>query len=315
LSNPTSIAVIIPAYRVATRIAGVLAKIPPEVRHVIVVDDASPDSLEEVLKKISDKRLIVLRHEANRGVGAAMKTGFLKAIELGADIVVKIDGDGQMDPGLLPHFVEPIASGKADFTKGNRFRDLAFIKHMPIVRRIGNMGLSFLVKLSSGYWSLFDPCNGYIALRTETLKNMNFRRIADRYFFEITMLCEAYLARAVLKDIPMKPVYGDEVSSLNSMKVLTEFSPRLIARTVYRVLMSYFLIDFNVVSVFLVAGIPLFCFGVVWSACHWIISFQSHVFTSTGTVMIGALSILLGFQLLLQTIALDIQNEPGRYGH
>lgn len=298
----------------AAHIADVLAGIPPEVRHIIVVDDASPDSLLEILKQVSDNRLIVLRHDVNRGVGAAMKTGFLKAIELKADVVVKIDGDGQMDPSLIPQFVEPLLSGKANFTKGNRYRELSFIRKIPLMRRIGNLALSFLVKIASGYWHLFDPCNGYIALRIETVKDMNLRRLSDRYFFEISMLCEAYFTRAALHDIPMKPIYAGEVSSLNSIKILVEFLPRLIARTVYRIFMSYFLIDFNVVSILLAAGAPLFCFGVVWSAYNWIVSGEAGVFASTGTVMIGALSIILGFQLLLEALVLDVQNEPRQYG-
>ena len=308
-----SIAVIIPAFRVATHIGSVLEKMPPSVRYLIVVDDASPDSLQEVLKKSSDKRLIVLRHQVNQGVGAAMKTGFLKAIELGADIVVKIDGDGQMDPRLISQFVEPLLSGRADFTKGNRFRDLDYFKKIPLVRRLGNLAISFLVKIASGYWSVFDPCNGYIALRVETLKSMNFKRLADRYFFEITMLCEAYFVRAILQDIPMKPIYAGEPSSLNASKILFEFPPKLLSRTFYRILMSYFLIDFNVVSLFFLTGLPLFLFGVAWSAFHWMTSIQSHVFASTGTVMIGALSIILGFQLLLQAVVLDVQKEPGKF--
>ncbi len=306
------IAVVIPAFRVAPQILNVIKRIPGDVQSIIVVDDGSPDNLQEVLKKISDPRLLVLRHETNQGMGAAMKSGFEKAIELGAEIVVKIDGDGQMDPGLIPQFVEPIAAGKADLTKGNRFVDLAFINRMPLIRRLGNVALSFLVKMASGYWSQFDPSNGYVAIRTETLKSMNFRRLDDRYFFEISALCEAYFAGAVLKNIPMKPVYGEEKSSLKPSMIVFEFTPKLVARTLYRILMSYFWRDFNVASLFLISGLPLFGFGVGWSLFHWVKSIQTQTFASTGTVMFGALSIILGFQLLLQAIVLDVQNEPGR---
>jgi len=220
---------------VADRIVDVIRRIPPEVRHVIVVDDASPDRLTDALATVSDRRLMVLRHDVNRGVGGAMKTGFAKALDLGSDIIVKIDGDGQMDPALIPRFVDPILSGEADFTKGNRFEDLSHIRRMPVVRRVGNLMLSFLVKLASGYWHSFDPTNGYVAFGSRVLRRMSFDRLADRYFFEISLLSEAYFAHAVLQDIPMKPVYAGETSSLNPIGSALSFTPRLVRRAFYRV--------------------------------------------------------------------------------
>src|SRR5262245_42172978 len=251
-----SVAVVIPAYRVAPLVADVIARVPTEVRHIIVVDDASPDDLRETLREVSDHRLVVLRHETNRGVGGAMKTGFRKALELNADIIVKVDGDGQMDPQLIPQFIRPIITGQADLTKGNRFAHLPFVRQMPFIRRLGNLALSFLVKLASGYWHVFDPCNGYMAIRAGLLHNLALHRLGDRYFFEISLLCEAYFARAVLQDIAILPVYGGETSSLTPLEVLKDFAPRLIGRLLYRVFMSYFMQDFNVVSVFLVTGVP-----------------------------------------------------------
>lgn len=306
------IAVVIPAYRVASHVGDVIARVPSEVRNIIVVNDASPDALHEVLAKVTEPRLIVLRHDVNRGVGGAMKTGFSHALELGAEIIVKLDGDGQMDPARIHDFVEPLLVGDADFTKGNRFHDLPFIRRMPFVRRVGNLGLSFLVKIASGYWHAFDPTNGYVALRADVLKRLDQQRLADRYFFEISLLCEAYSARAVLQDIPMKPIYADEPSSLSPVATLVEFTPRLLARLAYRVFLNYFMRDFNVVSLFLMTGIPSLTFGVLWSAYHWIQSERLQMVASTGTVIVGMLPIVLGFQLLLQAIVLDVGNEPKR---
>jgi glycosyltransferase involved in cell wall biosynthesis len=307
-----SIAVVIPAYRVASLITDVIARVPPEVNHIIIVDDASPDNLQEVLQQIPDQRLIVLCHKTNRGVGGAMKTGFTKALELAADIIIKIDGDGQMDPQLIPDFVVPILADHADITKGNRFAHLSCLRQIPLIRRLGNLALSFLAKMASGYWHVFDPCNGYIAIRASLLHGMALHRLGERYFFEISLLCEAYFAQAVLEDIPMVPVYGHETSSLNALEMLKDFAPRLIWRSMYRVFMSYFMRDFNVASLFLVAGIPALGFGVVWSVYHWIQSFRLQIPASTGTVMIGVLAIVLGFQLILQAVVLDVENEPGR---
>ena len=164
------VAAVLPAYRTASAIRAVIEAIPPIVRHVIVVDDASPDGVAAVVAAIGDPRVVLLTHEANRGVGGAMKTGFARALELGADIVVKLDSDGQMDPALIPSLVAPLAEGRADLAKGNRFEDLAVISAMPPLRRAGNLALSFLVKAASGYWSLFDPCNGFIAIRSDLLR-------------------------------------------------------------------------------------------------------------------------------------------------
>ena len=306
------VAVVIPAYRVAEQIAAVVARMPESVSHIIVVNDASPDQLASVLAGIQDPRMTVLTHPVNRGVGGAMKTGLAHARTLGADIVVKIDGDGQMDPVLLPRFLAPLVDGRADVAKGNRFYDLDAVRGMPPVRRFGNLALSFLVKMASGYWHAFDPCNGYIAVSGPLLRSLKLERLEERYFFEISLLCEMYHSRAVLEDVPMLPVYGDEPSSLNPIGSIGHFLPRLVQRTWRRVAMTYFMRDFTVVSVFLVGGLPLLLFGIAWSAYHWLLSIRSHVVASTGTVVIGLLAITMGFQLLLQAIVLDVANEPRR---
>lgn len=306
------VAAVLPAYRTAASIRSVIEQIPADVRHVIVVDDASPDGVGAVVSALSDARVVFCTHESNRGVGAAMKTGFAKALELGADIVVKLDSDGQMDPALIPVFVAPLAAGEADLAKGNRFADLAVISAMPPLRRAGNLALSFLVKAASGYWSVFDPCNGYLAISSNLLKEIRRDRLADRYFFEISLLCESYRASGVVVDVDMHPRYGDEISSLSPIRSLFEFSGRLLGRIVSRIGSTYFLRDFNVVSVFITAGVPMLVFGTLWSAYHWYRSAFTNVLASTGTVMIGTLAIILGFQLLLQAVVLDVQNEPGR---
>jgi glycosyltransferase involved in cell wall biosynthesis len=306
------VAAVLPAYRTAPSIRAVIERIPSSVAYVIVVDDASPDGVGATASAAGDPRVVVLTHDSNRGVGGAMKTGFERALELGADIVVKLDSDGQMDPALIPALVAPLAAGEADLAKGNRFADLAVISAMPPLRRAGNLALSFLVKAASGYWSLFDPCNGFLAVTSELLKDIRRNRLADRYFFEISLLCESYRAEGVAIDVGMHPRYGEEISSLSPTRSLFEFSGRLLGRTLGRIGSTYFLRDFNVVSVFISAGVPLMTFGVLWSAYHWYRSWVTNVVASTGTVMIGTLAIILAFQLLLQAVVLDVQNEPGR---
>jgi glycosyltransferase involved in cell wall biosynthesis len=309
-----SVVVVMPAYRAAATIGDVIARMPPLVRRILVVDDASPDDLAARLAALGDPRVELLRHAENRGVGGACKTGFARAVALGADVIAKIDSDGQMDPAQLGVLLAPLLSGQADFAKGNRLWDLTLVDRMPWVRRFGNLALSFLVKLASGYWSVFDPCNGFVAVRRALWERVRVERLAERYFFEISLLCESYHARAVVRDVAMAPVYGDEVSSLSPLGSFVDFLPRLVARAVNRVGLAYFVRDFNLVSVFTLGGVPLLVFGIGWSAVHWVRSVQSGVVATTGTVVIGLLSIILGFQLLLQAIVLDVQNEPGRGG-
>jgi glycosyltransferase involved in cell wall biosynthesis len=306
------IVVVVPAYRTSATLADVITRIPPLVRHVLVVDDASPDDLGAAATRAADPRVELLRHAVNRGVGGACKTGFARALELGADVVVKLDSDGQMDPARIPALIAPLLAARADLVKGNRFWDFELIDRMPATRRWGNLGLSFLVKLASGYWTVFDPCNGFVAMTGGLLARLRREQLAERYFFEISLLCESYLARAVVRDLPMPPVYGDEVSSLSPAKSFFEFVPKLLARAARRIGLFYFVRDFNLVSVFLLAGLPLLLFGGAWSAVHWARSLSTGVVASTGTVVVGLLPIILGFQLLLQAVVLDVQNEPGR---
>lgn len=306
------VAAVLPAYRTAGTIRAVIEAIPAIVRHVIVVDDTSPDGVGAAVAAVADPRVVLVTHAENRGVGGAMKTGYARALELGADVVVKLDTDGQMDPALIPALVEPLVDGRADLAKGNRFEDLAVIGSMPLLRRLGNLALSFLVKAASGYWSLFDPCNGFVAVRAELLRALRRDRLADRYFFEISLLCESYRAGGVALDVGMRPRYEGEISSLSPARSLFEFSGRLLGRIATRVGSTYFLRDFTVVSVFITAGVPLLVFGVLWSGYHWWKSWATNVVASTGTVMIGTLAIILAFQLLLQAVVLDVQNEPGR---
>ncbi len=306
------IAVVIPAYECADTIGKVIAAVPSLVSHIVVVDDASSSPLAAVLESLHEPRLVILRHAENRGVGGAMKTGFEKALSLGADIVVKIDADGQMDPALIDAFVEPLIKREAGLVKGNRFANLAHVRDMPLLRRIGNLGLSYFVKMASGYWSAFDPCNGFLALNAALLRTIRFGLLADRYFFEISLLCESYNAHAVVAQIPMRPRYEGEISHLSPLRSLVEFLPRLLGRTLRRVFETYFLYDFNVVSLFVATGAPSLGFGAAWSAYHWHRSIVTGRVATTGTVMIGTLAIILGFQLLLQAAVLDVQNEPGR---
>jgi dolichol-phosphate mannosyltransferase len=306
------IAAVIPAYRVEREIESVLHGLPPYLRHVIVVDDASPDTTAGRVSALlqGDPRLILLKHDRNQGVGGAMVTGFRKALELGAQIVVKIDGDGQMNIEHLPSLVEPLVQGKADYTKGNRFRDFVALQHMPFIRRLGNMGLGFMAKAATGYWNLFDPTNGFVGIRAEVLAQLPLERIDRSYYFETSMLAHLYLVGAVVRDVPMPARYQGEASSLVIRRVLFEFPGKLFVTFVRRVLLKNFIYDFSMASIYLLSGLPLLLFGLIFGSLKWIQYAGLHVAAPTGTVILPTLSVLLGIQLLLSAIEIDLRSVP-----
>jgi glycosyltransferase involved in cell wall biosynthesis len=306
------ITVVIPCYNVAKHIKDVICNIPDSISYIIAVNDCSKDDTESILLKLANenKKIIYIRHEVNQGVGGAMITGYKRSMELNADITIKMDGDGQMDAAYIPVLVKPLVEDKADFVKGNRFRELKALQAMPISRRIGNLGLSFIIKAASGYWNVFDPTNGFTAIKNETLNGMNFNKIHKRYYFETSMLIELYYANAVVNDIPMKARYGDEISGLSKTKTLFQFPPKLFIAFIRRIILKYFLFDFNIASIYIIFGLPLFLFGLYYGITNYIKYSPSHIGAPTGTVVIPTLLIILGFQLLLSAVSYDITNYP-----
>lgn len=310
------IAVIIPCYKVHNHILEVISLIGPEVSRIYVVDDCCPDNSGDFVESnCNDARIVIIRHPINLGVGGAVMTGYKAAIQDGMDVFVKIDGDGQMDPRLIWDFVAPIASGTADYTKGNRFFDLEKISLMPKVRLIGNAVLSFLTKLSSGYWDLFDPTNGYTAIHRDVARHLPFSKISHRYFFETDILFRLNILRAVVIDIPMDAKYGDEVSGLHISKIILEFTVKHFRNLSKRVFYNYYLRDMSLASFELPIGAVMFIFGIVFGAYHWFISFSAGHSSSSGTVMLSALPIIIGLQLLLAFLGHDIRSVPIRPFH
>ena len=308
------VSVIIPCYNVGRHLEKVIAHLPAAIDHIITVNDRSPDDVESVMLRLQkeNKKIIYLKHDVNQGVGGAMLTGFKKSLDLNCDITIKMDGDDQMDPSYIPALLQPLIDNRADFTKGNRFRDLNALKNMPLGRRIGNLGLSFLIKGASGYWNIFDPTNGYFAIKNDVLQSFNFKQIHKRYFFESSMLIELYHVGAVVQDVPMKARYGDEVSGLSKTKTLFEFPPKLILAFFRRIILKYFLYEFNIASLYLLSGLPLFIFGVVFGIVKYVKYTSVNLPAPTGTVVIPTMLIILGFQLLLAAANYDINNYPKR---
>ncbi|NPA46085.1 MAG: glycosyltransferase family 2 protein [Chlorobi bacterium] len=302
------ICVIIPYYNAAKHITEVINGIPGFTDQIIVVDDNSPEALPEAISR--NEKVHVIHNEINKGVGGAVTEGFRHALDSDCDIVVKMDADGQMDPAYLPPLLDALIERDFGFAKGNRFHDLEALKKMPFVRRTGNLVLSFLVKAATGYWNNFDPTNGYFAIKKEVLQQINLNNLSPRYFFETSLLAELYYHQTPIADIPMPAIYGDEKSNMKVWKMPFEFLPKLLKAIWKRIYITYYLYDFNMASVYMFFGIPLFLFGLVFGSYKWWYYASRHVPAPTGTVMIAVLSVILGFQLILQAIQYDIQRAP-----
>lgn len=316
MSISAKIAVVIPSYKVREHILEVVSTIGPEVERIYVVDDCCPEgSGAFVESNCTDPRVTVLHNPENQGVGGAVMTGYGAAIRDGMDVIVKVDGDGQMDPALISEFVAPILSGEADYTKGNRFFDLEEIRAMPGMRLFGNAVLSFMTKLSSGYWDLFDPTNGFTAIHRDVAMHLPFARISRRYFFETDMLFRLNTLRAVVVDIPMDAKYGDEVSNLKISKIVGEFLAKHLRNFVKRIFYSYYLRDMSIASIELPLGLTLLSFGTLYGGINWAESLNSGVPTPAGTVMLAALPVIIGAQLILAFVGYDIANVPRRALH
>lgn len=306
------IAAVVPAYNVGRHLAEVLHAMPALFDTIVVVDDASRDDTLAVAQACArnDDRILVVRHAENRGVGGAMLTGFAAAVEAGADVLVKIDGDGQMPLHLVPQLVRPLLDGTADYAKGNRFRDFQAIRAMPFVRKVGNVVLSFFSKAATGYWQCFDPANGFVAIRADVFAQLPLNKIDRGYFFETSMLSHLYMLGAVVKEIPMPARYAGETSSLSITRVVSQFPGKLLWSLLRRIALKNFVYDFNIQSFHLLAGIPLLLAGLFYGGYEWWSYASRGLAAPTGTVVLPALAIVLGAQLLLSAVNLDLQSIP-----
>jgi glycosyltransferase involved in cell wall biosynthesis len=305
------ISVVIPCFRVSKQILAVLAAIPAECDAVYVVDDACPEgSGDTVEAECHDRRVRVLRHEQNQGVGGATLTGYRAALADGATIIVKLDGDGQMDPALIPRLLQPILAGEADYSKGNRFFELGGLDPMPRMRLLGNSLLSFMSKLSSGYWNIFDPTNGFTAIHAAVLNQLPLAKLARGWFFESDLLFRLGVLRAVVCDVPMPARYGGESSSLKIRRVVREFAWGHLVNTSKRIFYNYYLRNFNIASIEIVLAMVFLVFGTGFGITRWVQGTRVGVASTSGTVMLAALPVIVAVQLTLAFLSYDLQNVP-----
>lgn len=304
------VAAVVPAYNEAAHIGDVIRRMPPYVDCIVVVDDHSSDDTGKVAEQTGDVRVQVIRHASSQGVGGATLAGMQQALAAGAELLVKVDGDGQMDPQQIHHLLDPLVRDGYDYAKANRFLHSDALRQMPRARLLGNFALTFLTKLASGYWHIFDPQNGFLAIRASALRSLPTAHIARGFFFENDMLIHLNIEHCRVKDVPMPAHYGNEQSSLSIRRVLLTFPVQLARGLVVRIWEKYMLRDFSPIAIFWLLGIPLMLFGGAFGSWRWLLSWATATQASTGTVMLSVLPFLLGFELVLQAIILEIRESP-----
>jgi glycosyltransferase involved in cell wall biosynthesis len=303
------VAAVVPAYKEERHIARVVETMPAIVDHIVIVDDCSPDGTSAAVEAVADPRVTLIRHDVNQGVGGAIITAHRAAMELGADVNVVMAGDGQMDPLYLPGLLDRVTDDGYGFAKANRFYAPESFQGMPGHRVFGNITLSFLTKLASGYWNLFDPQNGYTAVRTEVLRRVPLDRVAKRYSFENDLLIHLNILQVPAVDVPIPAVYGEEVSSIKLRRVIPELMGRLTVGFWTRIWYRYVLWSFSPIALLLFLGLFLFLVGLGVSI--WLLFATVGTGAATaGSVMLAALPLILGTQMLVSALQLDIQATP-----
>jgi len=303
------IAVVVPAYREEQHVGDVIDSMPDLVDLVVVVDDASPDGTFAVASAHADARTEVIRHERNTGVGGAILTGHRRAMERGADVMVVMAGDAQMDPEHLPALLRPVVEGGYGFSKANRFYSAQSFAGMPRHRVVGNIVLTFLTKVSSGYWDLVDPQNGYTAVTRESLERVPLDKVSQRYEFENDLLIWLNIAGVRACDVPVPAVYGSEVSGIKLHKVVPRILGTLWRGFWRRLWLKYVLWSFSPIALLFVLGSLALLVGLVCGV--WALALSaggSYVSPATWLLAVGAS--IVGVQFLLNALVLDIQATP-----
>jgi glycosyltransferase involved in cell wall biosynthesis len=289
-------------------IQDVIRRIPPWVDWIIVIDDASTDGTAAALQQLSDPRIVFLRHENNTGVGGAMVTGFRKALALQADLIAKIDADGQMDPQYLDRFARAAVRFQCDYVKANRFGHIENLPAMPLARLAGNLLLTFLTKFASGYWNVFDPQNGYVMITRKMLKRLDLKRLDRGYFFENSMLIHLNVMRAKIGEIYLPARYAGENSSLRLSRIIATFPGKLLGGYLYRIYQKYVFRSLSPFALLVFFGIAALAWGTVWGGMAWWHSYKTQIPATTGTVILALLPLLMGWSALLQALILDVQD-------
>jgi glycosyltransferase involved in cell wall biosynthesis len=306
------VAVVVPAYNEEEHIGDVIRGIPGYIDFILIIDDCSTDKTPAIVQSFSDQRLRYFRNEKNLGVGGAILRGHEEALKLGVYVDVVLAGDNQMDPMYIPKLIDPIIEEDYDYVKGNRFLRNGHLRGMPQRRVFGNYALTFMTKVASGYWSIFDPQNGYTALKLSTFEYLDYNHITRKYQFENDILIHLSVIGARVKDVAIPSKYHEIPSSKIKMKsFIPETLVFLTGRFFWRFYQKYIKLDFHPIALLLGGGLPLFLFGLFYSGyLTFNRVFDPPVHSpTTGSVMIAILPLFLGFQMLLTSLMIDVNQS------
>jgi glycosyltransferase involved in cell wall biosynthesis len=302
------VAVVVPAYNEDALIASTVEGIPAFVDSIIVVDDGSKDATAARAQN-ADKRVEVISHEKNQGVGAAIVTGYKRAIAMSVDVTAVMAADGQMDPDDLETLVRAVALGETDYAKANRLFTGQAWQLIPRTRYLGNAALSFLTKIASGYWHVADSQSGYTAVNLETLKLLDLDRVYRRYGFPNDFLVHLNVFNRRVRDYPSRPIYGvGERSGIRLRHVVPKISWLLLKGFFWRMGQKYVIRDFHPLILFYTLGGLLFGFGIALGIAEVILRFLGNPITSA-TIVLVALLVISGLQLLLFAMWFDMESN------
>ena len=305
-----TIGVVIPAFNEELLIEDTLRSIPPYVDRIFVIDDCSKDRTAVIAGEFSknDPRFTCISHKVNKGVGAAIITGYKRIVQEGIDIAAVMAGDNQMDPKHLPELLDPIVEGKADYTKGNRLINGEFRKGMSAWRSFGNVILTFLTKMASGYWQLMDPQNGYTAISRNALERINPDTIYPGYGYCNDLLVKLNVFGFKVKDVVMPAKYGLEKSKIRYKKYIFKLSWLLLKDFLWRLKTKYIWLSFHPLVLFYFFGIlltPIGIFGALYSLYFKFILNQSLFVRGVLSLLI----FIIGMQFLFFAMLFDMQAD------
>ena len=301
------VAVVVPAYDEARLVGGTLARIPDFVDRIYVVDDASRDGTGEQARALGDPRVEVIRHEENRGVGAAIATGYRRALEEEVDVTCVMAADNQMDPSELRRLVEPVARGEVEYAKANRLVSGEAWKVIPRTRYLGNAVLSLLTKIASGYWHVADSQAGFTALSLGALRRLELDRLYPRYGFPNDMLVHLNVQNARVRDVPSRPIYDvGERSGIKLRAVVPRISWLLFKGFWWRMAQKYVIRDFHPLVFFYVFGLLMTFVGFVLGVVELVLRILGNEIT-TPTIVLVAVLLIAGLQLTLFAMSFDME--------
>jgi glycosyltransferase involved in cell wall biosynthesis len=303
------VAVVVPARDEEALIAGTLAAIPEFVDRIYVVDDASADATAERVGDGGDPRVELIRHEENQGVGAAIVTGYRRALDEGIDVACVMAGDGQMDPADLETLAGAVARGEVDYAKANRLVTGQAWNLIPRSRYLGNAVLSLLTKIASGYWHVADSQSGYTAIGRDTLEKLDLDRLYRRYGFPNDMLVALNVWNARVRDFPSRPIYNiGERSGIRLLRVVPAISWLLLRRFFWRLGEKYVIRDFHPLVFFYALGILLTSIGLVLGFVETVLRIAGNDLTPASVILV-ALLLISGIQFMLFAMWFDMESN------